>query len=531
MKALRQQVQTHWLFILFLALYLIMNLYSLTSFPFVHSDEAWLSGLSRNIVEKGDFSVTETFFDLKERHPHAIKIIFHFIQILFLQILDYSIFSVRLISLCFGLFSLVITYRLALAMFNSKGLALTAATLLAVDVQFIYASHLARQEIILVFVLLLAMDYFRRNYHNQRYSTDLLLSSIIGLSIGIHPNSFIISLPLGLIYLYHLIFTKKLRPVNLLLYGTGVAIWASVFIFLSLSFDPHFPSNYALYGNEFEVFNPISSKLGEIFYFYQKIFHQVSGTYYMPDIRLQFFLFAGLLITALSLIISPPKKKGSLNSTSLPQKDDLVMLLLAITGVNLGIMLIGRFNQTSVILQFPFFYLLAAGLIAHLRKYKWGATLFLLFLALLINTSWNMAPLITHSYAKYLGEIARVVQPTDRVVANLNTDYHFANGALLDYRNLAYLQKNGLSLAEYLNERKVQYIIYPEEMEIIYRERPRWNGMYGPPEYYSELQEFLQHDCELVHEFSDSWYGMRISEYMGTRDWKVRIYKVLSSVR
>lgn len=523
MRALKQ-VQAHWLLLLFLTLYLIVNLYFLTSFPFVHSDEAWLSGLARNILEQGDFSVTETFFDLKERYPHAIKIIFHSIQILFINTLGYSIFSMRLISLSFGFFSLILIYRLALVMFKSRGLALAATALLAIDVQFIYASHLARQEILLVFVLLLVLDYFRRNLQNHSYSVDLILSSIIGLSIGLHPNSFIISLPLGLIYLYHIIFTRKLRSVNLLLYGTGLAIWASIFVFLSLSFDPNFLTHYALYGTEFEVFNPLTSKTAEVFYFYQKIFHQVSGTYYMPDIRLQFFLFSGILLTALGLIITPRRDEDFSNATS---QDDFAMLLLTIIGVNLGIMLVGRFNQTSVVFQFPYFYMLVIALIARLEKSKCGVTLSVLFLALLINTSLNITPLTDHSYDKYLKEIASVVQPTDRVLANLNTDYYFANGSLTDYRNLTYLQKNNLSLADYLTERGIQYIIYPEEMDIIYQERPRWNGMYGPPEYYPELQDFLTQNCRLIHEFSDSQYGMRIIEYMGSRDWKVRIYQVV----
>lgn len=49
--------------VLLIVFYFSINLYFLTDFPFVHSDESWLSGLSRNILEKGSFGVTEAFFD------------------------------------------------------------------------------------------------------------------------------------------------------------------------------------------------------------------------------------------------------------------------------------------------------------------------------------------------------------------------------------------------------------------------------------------------------------------------------------
>jgi len=94
----------------FLLLFFIANLLSLTKFPFIHSDEPWLSGLSRNIMENKNYSVTETFFDLYERNPHAIKSIFHTIQIFFIKLFGYNIFSIRLVSLTFGVLSLLYFY-------------------------------------------------------------------------------------------------------------------------------------------------------------------------------------------------------------------------------------------------------------------------------------------------------------------------------------------------------------------------------------------------------------------------------------
>lgn len=189
--------------------YVIINLVTLTKFPFVHSDEPWLSGLSRNILEKGDYSVTESFFDLKARYPHAIKIIFHTIQIIFIKLMGYSIFTFRFISLIFGILSLVFMYKLCKLIFSSKFSAWTATVLLALDVQFIYASHFARQEIIILFILLLGLWYKFKHNENLSLKHDLILGCIVGLSIGIHPNSFLISLPFGFIYLYEIFLQKK----------------------------------------------------------------------------------------------------------------------------------------------------------------------------------------------------------------------------------------------------------------------------------------------------------------------------------
>ena len=65
------------IFFIYLIIWFVINLLFLTQFPFVHTDEPWLSGLSRSILENDSPTVTEDFFDLYERHPHALKILFH----------------------------------------------------------------------------------------------------------------------------------------------------------------------------------------------------------------------------------------------------------------------------------------------------------------------------------------------------------------------------------------------------------------------------------------------------------------------
>lgn len=507
-----------YIFIVIIALYIALNFTTLTRFPFVHSDEAWLSGLSRNILENGDYSVTETFFNLMERHPHAIKIIFHTIQIMFIKLMGYSIFTFRSISLCFGLLTLYFTYRLGTVALGSRRDALMAAMLLAVDVQFIYASHFARQEIIILFLLVLGMWYKLKNTEESSLKHDAVIGIIIGLAIGIHPNSFIISLPFGLIYLYEILVLKRRKPRNLLIYISTVACFAALFVSLSLYFDPDFITNYSKYGNSFDVFDPITSKLGEIKYFYLKLYYSVSGTYYTPDIRFQFYLFGA------ALIISIYKLIRSIGITL--AENNITAILLAIIAVNSGIIIIGRFNQTSIVFLFPLFYVLVAYALEGLSsRYKYVITAIILA-ALVFFTFSNYVEFKDNSYSSYLEEISRVISPHDKTLGNLNSEYYFANGSLIDYRNLTFLRDNNISFAEYIKNNNIKYIIYSEELDFIHELRPKWDGIYGPLDYYDETKAFLENNCTMIHEFTDSYYGIRIVRYMGIKDWKIRIYSV-----
>ena len=206
----------------------------------------------------------------------------------------------------------------------------------------------------------------------------------------------------------------------------------------------------------------------------------------------------------------------------------IIPVILTILAVNSGIIILGRYNQTSVILQFPFFYILLTYLLKDMGKiYKYSIAI-LLFAGLLLNTASNILPYTHTSYELYLKEISKVVDRDDAVLANLNTDFYFENGKLKDYRNLSYLKQNSMSFEQYIKSNGIKYIIYSEELDFIYSQRPVWNGIYGNPSYYyNDMKSFLKTGCRPVHEFTDRTYGIRIARYINTKDWKIVIYKVL----
>jgi 4-amino-4-deoxy-L-arabinose transferase-like glycosyltransferase len=500
-------------------IYIAINLFTLTRFPFIHSDESWLSGLSRNIMEKGDYSVTESFFDLKDRYPHAIKIIFHTLQIIFIKLMGYSIFTFRFISFLFGLMSLIFMYKLCKLLFNSARTAVAATLLLAIDVQFIYASHFARQEIIILFIFIFALWYKFRYSGRKGLKHDIILGCIIGLSIGIHPNSFIIALPFGFIYLYEIFILKERKFNSLIILVAVVAGFAGIFVAISYYFDPNFISHYAKYGNEFEIFNPLTSKLGEVKLFYQKLYYRVSGTYYTPNIKLQFFIFPAVLATSIVKLFLSKAASGN--------KTKIISIIIALMAINAGIIIVGRFNQTSIVLVFPLFYILMVYVLERFTPpYKITVTA-LLIAAIAASTTMNYLEYKDNSYDKYLHGLAEAISPASQTLGNLNIDYYFQNERLRDYRNLAYLQQKGMTFEEYIRNNHIEYIVYSEEFDLIHQLQPKWDGIYGSMDYYEDMKSFILENCQLIHQYTDPYYGVRIVRYIGTKDWNIKIYKVV----
>ncbi|MFW6282236.1 MAG: ArnT family glycosyltransferase, partial [bacterium] len=523
-------------------LFFLINIFFLTSFPFVHSDEAWLSGLSRHILEKQELAVTEPFFDLYPRHPHAIKIFFHTIQIIFIKLMGYHIFTFRFISLISGTFSLYIFYLIAKNITKSNTQAIFAVIILGIDIQFIYASHFARQEILLLIIQLLALNYYLKIEKKKSAKSDILLGMILGTGIGLHPNSFLIALPFILIYSYNVFFKKIFKISRLITLISVLALIALLFISISLSFNSNFINDYANYGESLGVSNSIVNKIKSFDDFYQKLFYRVSGTYYTPNIKFQFSIFAlSLFFTFIRLILCKINKSTNcLISTknlftrhinrlnTLNYNSYTKILLLMFIGINLGYVIIGRYNQTGILFIFPISYLLVITHLSSLRRKKITYILIIVIIAIsAYNTSSTILKESHYNYDNYLSEIESVVDKNDKVLANINAEYYFNNGSLLDYRNLAYLKENKLSFSEYIKSNEIEYIIYPEEMDFIYNTRPIWNILYGNLyPFYKDMKDFLHNDCTLVYSFTNKSYGMRINKYIGKKNWSIKIYQV-----
>ncbi|PKM94559.1 MAG: 4-amino-4-deoxy-L-arabinose transferase [Firmicutes bacterium HGW-Firmicutes-1] len=513
---MKKKLQNMPFIIWFLFLYFIANIFFLTTFPFVHSDEAWLSGLTRNMMDTHSIYCTETFFDLFPRYPHSIKLLFHLVQMPFVHFGGNSVFSVRLISMFFSVATLYIFHKIMVVVLKHPLYALLSTILLSLNIQFLYASHFARQEIVVLFFLMLGLYVYLKPF-----KSTILLGSIIGLCIGIHPNSFILALLFGFLYLQDWIMRKKPFKEILLLVLT-VSCFASAFILLSYIGDPNFIAHYSQFGATFGVDFPMGTKLLTLDDFYYKLYNSVSGTYYIPQMKYFWIAFLILLLISIGILIS---KKIS---PEIGLKYTLSQWLISLFAIQLGILIIGRYNTTSILFLIPFFYILLGNIL--IKIFKKNKTLLGLFVILIILSFIlsikEIKPYLPYQYNDYLNEFAKAVPKDSVVLGNLNTDFYFDNGSLFDYRNLAYLKTNDLSFKEYIQKNDIEYIIYYEELDYIHK-NPRWLILYGDDVYYEDMNDYIKNNCTLIHSFKHTLYGIRIPRYMMDYEWEISIYKVL----
>lgn len=515
MIAHRTKFQAKKIIIFYLICYFLLNLLFLENFPFIHSDEPWLSGLSRSMLTQRDFSVTEPFFDTYERHPHAIKLVFHWLQMIFIKIFGYHIFFLRLLSLLFSLASLYVFFLLGKKIFSSSKIALFITIILSLDLQYIYASHFARQEVMILFIMMFSLYILLRKEGQHTYTIDLIIGTILGLGIGIHPNSFIAALAIGSFYLV-LLWKGKIRWKNLLLLILVVALFASLFIVLSFSMDKSFLGHYQESGQKFGVHKSISEKLLNIGRFYKNIYLGKSVTYYMPHVKFQLILFALCFILTLAWLM---KKK---NHRDFYIKGITLVLLF----IHLGMVIIGRYNVTSILFIFPFIYLLVAHVFIHITRHT--SKLFLLLMIITLAGTSLHIPRYSSTYDQYINSIAPYVPREERVLSNLNTQYYFRGDNLFDYRNLQFMKEQGISFEDYIASRKIKYILYYDEIDYIYEKNPIYNGVYGDvSSYYQDMQDFLHKKCQRVHSFTNSTYGTNISRLIDKKPWGISIFKVV----
>lgn len=502
------KIKTDKLIYIYLILWFLINIFFLTEYPFVHSDETWLSGLSRSMIENNTLASTEDFFDLYERNPHAIKILYHKIQIIFIKIFGYSIFSIRLISIITGCISLLLLYKLVLKFIlteHRKIIALITVILCSIDVQFIYISHLGRQEIILIFSLLLMLNITNSNikYINRGIITGIVL----GLSVGIHPNSFIIAWPIGLFIFWEAI-NKRKKWTELFSFILTTSVFASIFIVLSFKFNLNFINDYMSYGEPLGVLDTTDVKLIKLPGFYKKLFLQISGTYHNPNIRLQMVLFPVLLI--ISLI----KKKSMIN-------------ILGFLGFNIGLIIIGKYSQPSISFLLPFFYLSTTVLTEEIIFRKNVILQVILYSLVVLSLTITIKDIKREkeSFKNYQNNLK--IPNNSIVLSSIINEYTFQNGQIFDWRNLHFLKENNLTLENYIKQRKIEYIIIPEELSYIYNNRPYWNVLYGNlSNWYPMLTEFTEENCSLINEFESPGYGIRITALRYKRPWYIKIYKV-----
>lgn len=509
--------------LLYIAIYILGSCIFLTDFPWVHSDESWLAGLSRNIAEHLDFSVTEAFFDAKPRYPHAIKILFHALQIVVCFFAGYSITPLRMISLIACAISLFFFYKIAEKLLNNHLAAFFLMVIYSFDIQFIYISHMARQESLLLLAMTLCLYLFVQKESPNTIKHGVVLGIITGLSVGLHPNSLIIATTIGCCFLAHLVTHPSTSKKPLITYISITGGIATTFVALSYCFDSHFLTHYFSNGaEEFGITASPVNRFSNLGSFFQRLFLQEGGTYYVADIRLQLLLF--LFVTMLMLLYFFVMRKESEAQESCSHA---ITLLFAEFGVIAGIFLIGRFSQLSIVFLFPIGWLLTGMALSLFDSSIKRTCYILLILCVCFISFMNIKPFLSgETYEDYLSQISTYTSPEDSVIANLNMDFYFENGSLHDYRNLPYAIKKDGTLDTYIAEHQIEYIFYSAELTYYFEHRPYYNSLYGNIMFSEDLLRYCESECEYLGSFQNTRYAPRILELIGKEEYsEVKVYK------
>lgn len=505
------------LILLAVLLYLLFHLFTLVRFPLIHSDEAWLAGLTRTMLAERSLAATETFFALYPRFPHALRSLYHLAQMPFIA-LGYTPFMTRLPSLLAGLAALFLARHIGRLLVPRCGWVFPL--LLAADVQFWYAAHFGRQEIFMLLFLLLALE--RSMVQGEGTRSALQAGGALALAVGFHPNAFIVALGVGGFRIGRILTARSRATKKRLLLSTAIvisvtALGALLFLGASLRINPSFLTDYRRLGAGQGVTSSFTIKLFELPRFFSKVWRGLSGTYYMPEVRPQLLLFAAAALVSLPLLARPNARFR------------LLPLWGLVVGIVAGLFLIGKYSPPSVLLLFGPAYLLLVVCVDELFKQRRAIESGALSLVLLLAgvTAVEIAGACRADYPGLIGELKQALPAEGRVLGNLNLAYALEEGRLRDYRDLGYLREHKLSVADYLKQEAIEAVILTSELELINRERPVWNRMYGNPYYwYEELVEVLRLRGELTAEIPAPWYGVRLFHWMGREEYPIRIYRL-----
>ena len=83
------------------------------------------------------------------------------------------------------------------------------------------------------------------------------------------------------------------------------------------------------------------------------------------------------------------------------------------------------------------------------------------------------------SYNKYSREITELTGESGKVLANINLAFYLDYGRLCSYNDLDKVIAKEIKYSDYIELNKIEYIIWSEELDIIAKERPVWNDLYG----------------------------------------------------
>lgn len=558
----------------------LLSLGTISWYPFVHSDEVWLASLTRAMLVEGNLAATEDFFVLTPRAPHAIKTLYHIIQMPFLAV-DYSAVAARLPSAVAGLAAVAMLYGIAAVLTRRRGIAAITAVAFAVDPHLLYTSHLARQEAIILALSLAAVYAVVRRrsvpaaevgenapsaYRSESgrrvtsgrsarrfraaWTPGAVAGAIVGIGVFVHPNAFIAAaMVLPWVVVQALSKRESNRPpaalsgagrlaADLGRYVAVLAVGGILAVAASYAMDPDFLANYASFGRAVGVGDSPWRRLFRLRSFFEKIITRNQGTYYIPPVTSR--VYFGVIVWFAGVALPGTRRRYAIAS------------LLSVVTAICALFVIGKYSPPSAIFLVPWVYLSAALVAARLRQTMPSAGIRigramrlgaagLLAVTLILPTvatlrelpRWYVPRDDPGSYRRYIDTVESLVEEyaadDGRVLANLNAGFAFDFDRLRVYRDFGALPAQSAdALVGFLQSEQIDLVFLPRtELDLIYRMRPVWNDVYGnPTRFYPALRDYLSSEGERVASFTAPVYGMRLLRYQSRESAVIDVYRL-----
>jgi 4-amino-4-deoxy-L-arabinose transferase-like glycosyltransferase len=203
-----------------------LHSYTLDLFPLPWFDELHFSGIAKSLAEQGNLKSYFLTSTKGEMNSVAYGPVFFTLNAFFIDLFGFSLYSVRLSTLFFGLFNILLIYLLSLHFRINRITRIAVIICFGLDAVYSTTLHEARMETLVVFFLLLSLCVFYISKWTD-YRKVVVIAVLCVLCFLTSPRSFFLLTPLSVLLFVELQtnklkFTFVFASIFLLIYSVWV---------------------------------------------------------------------------------------------------------------------------------------------------------------------------------------------------------------------------------------------------------------------------------------------------------------------
>lgn len=212
---------------------MVFNIVTITKFPLVTEDEAWMSDSAWHFVKSGNFDepMFSGLIEFKNGY-FAFGRIYLLAQAGIFKVLGLDFWQARVLSLITGFVSLLLAYLIGSKLYG-RSIGLMAFFLFALSGLFFFNAHNGRPEMAVTSVVLLAVYLYLLARERSSPTLFFLTGLVSALSMDVHLNSVFLPLALALFFLIDEkaeFWRSKFFWLFISGAGLGVIYWSGVHI-------------------------------------------------------------------------------------------------------------------------------------------------------------------------------------------------------------------------------------------------------------------------------------------------------------